>query len=75
MASGRAQFAWPVPGFPRLDEDADKKGAYAIDMESVADGGPVLHNFCLVAGPSRNCPNRPSIHFAEHNHLSNTSPI
>lgn len=43
---GRAQFAWPVPGFPRLDDE--NPDAFDIPEELISDPNAVLENFCLV---------------------------
>ena len=44
--NGRAQFAWPVPGFPRLDDE--NPDAFDVPDELTSDGDAVLENFCLV---------------------------
>jgi hypothetical protein len=44
--NGRAQFAWPNPGIPRLDDE--NPDAFDIPDGLVADGEGVLENFCLV---------------------------
>lgn len=47
--NGRAQFAWPVPGFPRLDEeDGEKPGAFDVPEDVISNDDAVLENFCLV---------------------------
>ena len=43
---GRAQFAWPVPGFPRLDDE--NPDAFDIPEDLTSDPKTVLENFCLV---------------------------
>lgn len=44
--NGRAQFAWPVPGFPRLDDQLPD--AFDVSDDVTSDGDAVLENFCLV---------------------------
>lgn len=44
--NGRAQFAWPVPGFPRLDEDFPD--AFDVPEDVIADDDAPVDNFCLV---------------------------
>jgi hypothetical protein len=55
--NGRAQFLWPEPGFPQLDDDANENGARAekshkqtfeVDEAATRDAKNAAENFCLV---------------------------
>merc|ERR1719409_2083040 len=50
--AGRAQFAWPTPGFPQLEEGAVRPGTnkqtFDVPEDVVADGSDANDNFCLV---------------------------
>ena len=50
--AGRAQFAWPTPGFPQLEEGQVRPGTnkqtFDVAEEVTADGSPAHDNFCLV---------------------------
>ena len=51
--NGRAQFLWPEPGFPQLDEKGEKgekshKQTFEVDEALVNDARNAADNFCLV---------------------------
>ena len=48
--NGRAQFLWPEPGFPQLDENANKqtKQTFEVDEAATRDAKNAAENFCLV---------------------------
>ena len=48
--NGRAQFLWPEPGFPQLDENASKqtKQTFEVDEAATRDAKNAAENFCLV---------------------------
>ena len=50
---GKAQFEWPTPGFPRLDDEEAKEGGgggdpFDVDDEKTRQGSPASENFCYV---------------------------
>lgn len=54
--NGRAQFLWPEPGFPQLDENANAssktekshKQTFEVDEAATRDAKNAAENFCLV---------------------------
>ena len=51
--NGRAQFLWPEPGFPQLDENEPRaakshKQTFEVDEAAVRDARNAAENFCLV---------------------------
>ena len=48
--NGRAQFLWPTPGFPQMDDDGKKpsKQTFDVDDAAVHDAKNAADNFCLV---------------------------
>jgi PPOX class probable FMN-dependent enzyme len=50
--NGRAQFLWPTPGFPQLDERVGKSGShkqtFEVDEALINDSRNAAENFCLV---------------------------
>lgn len=53
--NGRAQFLWPEPGFPQLDENANgaraeksRKQTFEVDEAATRDAKNAAENFCLV---------------------------
>ena len=49
--NGRAQFLWPEPGFPQLDENDGPKShkqTFEVDDAATRDAKNAAENFCLV---------------------------
>ncbi len=53
--NGRAQFLWPEPGFPQLDENENgaraeksRKQTFEVDEAATRDAKNAAENFCLV---------------------------
>ena len=53
--NGRAQFLWPEPGFPQLDENENgaraeksRKQTFEVDEAATSDAKNAAENFCLV---------------------------